>query len=91
MIFEDDEDEDKKQKKIDFLVENKDIVIKKMDMVREFMAQTGATLAEIVLSLLSDDVPEYQKFLQSLTEQLHNKNYYDFIIEKCVDVLFEAD
>ena len=60
-------------------------------MVREFMAQTGATLAEIVLSLLSDDVPEYQKFLQSLTEQLHNKNYYDFIIEKCVDVLFEAD
>ena len=52
-----------------------------MSMIREFMIQTGATLPEIVMSLIHDNRPAKEKFMQSLEQYLDKEGYQEFIIE----------
>lgn len=92
------------QKQIDAMLANQADFKAKMNVLRNFMVQTGATLPEIVLSLVSSAKGSKEEFLEEIQhfvlesqmefrgEKAHenNKKYHQFILAKCSSYLIDA-
>jgi len=93
-------DWDPKDKSLNALKEQQEQIMKKMELVREFMMQTGSSLPEIVLALdkyraegNSGPVKfteELREFVDSRKENVDSHTITNFIVEKCADSILFA-